>query len=228
MDQVNEAVGEAGRAVNEVERRVKELETKATRMVQSRSGIVSQIAALRKDVTALQTYQRNHYKLIKDLEGSVGALRREIQELKRTGHQELRLYAVTGRGTPVSVQQIVKGHDEMVNYARINDSGVGSSLKGLPGERSATHAFKRKLPAMTTQSVKRVKREPEAIAAANLTAAEVAEIAGEFDSVIDVDDGSNSGSVFAPADPESSGPPAYPPPKESPAYIVSQAKSPSW
>ena len=53
MDQVNEAVGEAGRAVNEVERRVKELETKATRMVQSRSGIVSQIAALRKDVTEL-------------------------------------------------------------------------------------------------------------------------------------------------------------------------------
>ena len=207
INQVNEQVGEAGRAVNEVERRLKDLETKATRMGQSRSGIVSQIAALRKDVTALQTYQRNHYKLIKDLEGSVGALRREIQELKRTGHQELRLYAVTGRGTPVSVQQIVKDHDEVVNYARINDSGVGSSLKGSPGGRSATPALKRKLPPTSTQCVKRVKREPEPIAAANLTAAEVAEIAGEFDSVIEVDDGSNSGTVFAPADPESSGPP---------------------
>ena len=61
----------------------------------------------------------DHYKLIRDLQTSFGALRREIDALKSTGLQELRLYAVTGRGTPVSVQQIVKDHDEVVNYARI-------------------------------------------------------------------------------------------------------------
>lgn len=119
VEAINEAVGEAERAVNNVEVRLKDLETKATKMAGSHAGIVSQIAALRKDVADLQSLQRNHYKLIRDLQTSFGALRREIDALKSTGHQELRLYAVTGRGTPVSVQQIVKDHDEVVNYARI-------------------------------------------------------------------------------------------------------------